>query len=235
MSCNVELTEEETLCLHRYFERVDETEDLSFLYPAEYVAFQRIAGQVCKASAAMLKSNYNKLLEVARQSVGGGVSSEWKAAKATARAAPRTTVPVPSPGVPKFRQPLVAARDALDVPPAEPFIEELLGDCIAAFDAGDAERVLALFSFDARVVSPFHGCQTAREFLSRVVNGANGARLTFHEVRTNVEGRPQALGYFLYDGWRTNQDDRVMEDVDVFDLVLNIDSWGTSIQSMIVL
>jgi hypothetical protein len=235
MSCHVELTEEEILCLHQYFQRVDETEDLSFLYPAEYVAFQRIARQVCKASAAMLKSNYNRLIELARQSVGGGASGDWTAPKAASRAMSRTGIAVPVFGVPKSTPSPTVAGDAFAVPPAEPYIEALLRDCVAGFEAGDVEKAIALFSFDARIVSPFRGCQTAREFLSQVVAEAGGARITFHEMRANVEGRPQALGYFLYDGWRTSADDRVMDDVDVFNLVLNVDAWGTSIQSMIVL
>lgn len=235
MSCHVELTEEEILCLHQYFERVNETEDLSFLYPAEYVAFQRIAGQVCKASAAMLKSNYNRLIELARQSVGGGASGDWTAPKANARGMSQPRMDAPAFGAPKSAQLPAIAGDRLAVPAAEPYIEALLRDCVTVFEAGDVEKAFALFSFDARVVSPFRGCQTAREFLSQVVAESGGARITFHEMRANVEGRPQALGYFLYDGWRTSADDRVMDDVDVFNLVLNVDAWGTSIQSMIVL
>ena len=46
MPVNVELTEAETRCLRRYFERFDETEN-AYLHPEEYLAFQRIAGQVC--------------------------------------------------------------------------------------------------------------------------------------------------------------------------------------------
>lgn len=242
MSCNVELTEEETLCLHQYFERVDETEDLSFLHPAEYMAFQRIAGQVCKASSAMLASNYNKLLELARHSVAHGATAGWTSLK-SATCATRRPIEAPKPHEPSSGQ--QSESDSLvdnaapahlerPLPSSETRVEALLRECRAAFETGDLDKAVALFARDARIVSPFHGCQTARAFLSRIVAASGGARLTFHDIRTNVEGRPQALGYFLYDGWRSDPDDAA-EDVDVFNVVLNIDSASTGIRSMIIL
>lgn len=242
MSCNVELTEEETLCLHQYFERVDETEDLSFLHPAEYMAFQRIAGQVCKASSAMLESNYNKLLELARHSVAHGATAEWTSLKsATCATRPPIEAPKshePSPGQQMASDSLVnnvaCAHLERTLPSGETRVEALLRECRAAFETGDLDKAVALFLRDARIVSPFHGCQTAHAFLPGIVAASGGARLTFHDIRTNVEGRPQALGYFLYDGWRPDPNDAA-EDVDMFNVVLNIDSASTGIQSMIIL
>jgi len=242
MSCNVELTEEETLCLHQYFERVDETEDLSFLHPAEYMAFQRIAGQVCKASSAMLESNYNKLLELARHSVAHGATAEWTSLKAATCATRRPIAapnsPEPSPAPHLASDSLVSDVDAAclerTLASSETRVETLLRECRVAFETGDLDKAVALFALDARIVSPFHGCQTARAFLSRIVAASGGARLTFHDHRTNVEGRPQALGYFLYDGWRSDPDDAA-EDVDVFNVVLNIDAASTRIRSMLIL
>ena len=233
MSCNVELTEEETLCLHQYFERVDETEDLSFLHPAEYLAFQRIAGQVCKASSAMLESNYNKLLELARHSVAHGATAEWASLK-SATCATLRPIQAPTPRVSSPERQLALPDDALAVPSAKPRVEALLRECRAAFETGNLDKAIALFARDARIVSPFRGCETAHAFLPRIFAASGGARLTFHEIRTNVEGRPQALGYFLYDGWRSDPDDAA-EDVDVFNVVLNIDAASTGIQSMIIL
>jgi hypothetical protein len=72
VACNFELTEDEALVLFEYFERFDETEDLSFLHPAEYLALQRIAGQVCKATSGMFKQNYGELVAAARGRIAAG-------------------------------------------------------------------------------------------------------------------------------------------------------------------
>jgi hypothetical protein len=136
---------------------------------------------------------------------------------------------MPSPG-----QQLAPPGDPPAIPSAERHVEALLRECRAAFETGDLDTAVALFARDARIVSPFRGCQTAHAFLPRIVAASGGARLTFHDIRTNVEGRPQALGYFLYDGWRSDPDDAA-EDVDVFNVVLNIDATSTRIQSMIIL
>lgn len=43
---NLTITEDEALVLGEYFNRFDDTGDLSFRHPAEYLALQRIAGQI---------------------------------------------------------------------------------------------------------------------------------------------------------------------------------------------
>lgn len=232
MSCNVELTEEETLCLHRYFERVDETEDLSFLHPAEYMAFQRIAGQVCKASSAMLRSNYNKLLELARHSVAHGATVEWATLK-SATSATHRQAQAPEPRVSGPDQSWALQDDPPAAPSAESRVEALLRECREAFETGDLDKAVALFARDATIVSPFGGYESAHAFLPCIVAAPGGARLTFHELRTNVEGRPQALGHFLYAGQGSDPNDAA-EDVDVFNVVLNVDAASTGIRSMII-
>jgi len=236
MPFNVELTEEETLCLHRYFERVDETEDLSFLNPAEYLAFQRIAGQVSRASTAVLKSSQDKLLDVARESVVRGFGGETPVPRFSGRVANQITAPF-STHPPSPRCEASTPADGESDAPSPVFRAEVVAlECMAAFETGDLDKVIGLFSVDARVVSPFLGCLTARDFLPKVIGNSNRARLTLHDVLTNREGRPQAMGYFLYSGWQSGKrGDASAERHGVFNYVLNIDPAGRSIQSMIVL
>lgn len=63
----IEITEAETLVLFEYFERFDETDDLSFVHPAEYIALQKIAGQICKGTSAMFQASYKEQLIKARK------------------------------------------------------------------------------------------------------------------------------------------------------------------------
>ena len=233
MSCNVELSPEETLCLHQYFERVDETEDLSFRYPAEYMAFQRIAGQVCMASAAMLQENYDRLLKTARPSI----ARDKPQAPSSPEFAPRTRTHAIARGTPAGTA-CLASRALVDASVAiladESREEILLREVRVAFELGDVAAAASLFARDARVVSPFRGCDIARDFLTDVVSAAGGARLAFHEVRTNVEGRRQAHGTFVYDGWRSDEGE-IAGDADAFDVVVNIEAESARIQSMIVM
>jgi hypothetical protein len=236
MSFNVELTEEETLCLHRYFERVDETEDLSFHNPAEYLAFQRIAGQISRASSKVLKTSHDKLLDVARRAVMRGFGGDIPAPMFSRRLASQITAPCSS-HPPAPRQETSASADDTSEAPSAAFRAEAVAlQCMAAFDTGDVDKIIDLFSMDARVVSPFLGCLTARKFLPKVMGTSSRARLTFHDVLTNREGRPQALGYFLYGGWQTDKrGDAAVERHGVFNYVLNIDPSARCIHSMIVL
>ncbi len=68
----VRLTEDEALVLFEYFERFDETDDLRFRHPAEYVALQRVAEQVVKGSPAAIRKDYDTLLSEARERVAAG-------------------------------------------------------------------------------------------------------------------------------------------------------------------
>ena len=69
---NIEITEEESLVLFEFFERLDDTDELYFVHSAEYIALQNIAGQVCKGSSAMFQDNYREQLEKARYNIAKG-------------------------------------------------------------------------------------------------------------------------------------------------------------------
>jgi len=215
MPVNVELTDQETRCLQRYFERVDQTEDLTFLHPEEYLAFQRIAGVVCSAGIADG--------DIARSILWYGQRDETaNVGDVVASGDSRSVLASASPDV-------VADTDVAVV--ADSAVRALVTECIRAFDSGDPAAVLALFADDARAYSPFLGYGSARDFVASVV-GSVGARLTLHDVLTNREGRPQAVGYLLLEGWCDGEQGSAGE---VFYYVLNIDASRNVVRSMIVL
>ena len=72
----LKISEDEALVLFDYFSRFDETDDLSFRHPAEYIALQRLAGQVDKTTSAMFKPQYRQLLTAARQRIAAGFEGE---------------------------------------------------------------------------------------------------------------------------------------------------------------
>ncbi len=51
----LQIPEDEALVLFAYFSRFDETGDLSFRHPAEYIALQRLAGQIDQTTPAMFR------------------------------------------------------------------------------------------------------------------------------------------------------------------------------------
>jgi hypothetical protein len=87
---------------------------------------------------------------------------------------------------------------------------------VAALQAGDAEKTLALFAADAWVQSPLFGRMSAREFFPRVVAASSAAELTVHDVLVSAEGRPRAVGYFLYEWWLRDGSKVAFECADVF-------------------
>lgn len=70
------ISEDEALVLGEYFNRFDDTYDLSFRHPAEYIAFQRIAGQVDATTPAFFDRNYDELLRLARARIAQGFEGE---------------------------------------------------------------------------------------------------------------------------------------------------------------
>jgi hypothetical protein len=231
MSFNVELTEEETLCLHRYFERVDETEDLAFRHPSEYLALQRVARQICSAGAMKLSRNYEQLRALAR-----GFIRPWKSlvaanpgfahAGSSIGAGPSRHGANPREFAPDEAG-FAAVSDVSDV-------RSIVEACVAAFEQGDVQTLAALFADDAHVFSPFFGYQSAREFLMAIMNASGSVRLTLHGIADNIEGRPQALGYFLREE-RPGVVEASGDSGEVFYYALNLDASGSTIQSMIIL
>ena len=95
-------------------------------------------------------------------------------------------------------------------------MREKVQEYLAALEAGDVERVVTLFEPDGRVISPFLGRMTAREFFPKVVEVSSGTKLTVHDILTSAEGQPRAVGYFLYDWWLKDGTKVSFECADVF-------------------
>ncbi len=72
----LKISEDEALVLFEYFERFDQTDELFFRHPAEYIALQRLAGQIDKTTSAMFKPDYEQLLCAARQRIAAGFEGQ---------------------------------------------------------------------------------------------------------------------------------------------------------------
>ena len=71
------IDEDEAVVLFAFFERFDSTEELYFVHPAEYIALQRLSGQIDKTTAAMFAPNYFEILESARERLADGYESDF--------------------------------------------------------------------------------------------------------------------------------------------------------------
>ena len=72
----IKLNEDEAIVLFEYFSRFDDTDSLAFEHAAEYLALQKLSGQINKTTAAMFKPNYIELLEQARSRVADGFEGD---------------------------------------------------------------------------------------------------------------------------------------------------------------
>jgi hypothetical protein len=72
----LKISEDEALVLFEYFARFDETDDLSFRHPAEYLALERLAAQIDKTTSAMFKPEYRQLLASARERIAAGFEGQ---------------------------------------------------------------------------------------------------------------------------------------------------------------
>lgn len=77
----IKLNEDEAIVLFEYFNRFDGTDSLSFEHAAEYLALQKLAGQIDQTTAAMFKPNYKELLEQARSRIAEGFEGEVPGSK----------------------------------------------------------------------------------------------------------------------------------------------------------
>ena len=70
------VTEDEALVLFEFFHRFDETGELEFVHPAEYLALTRLAGEIDKATPAMFDPRFESLLADARERIANGFEGE---------------------------------------------------------------------------------------------------------------------------------------------------------------
>jgi len=66
------ISENQALVLGAFFNRFDETDKLEFAHPAEYLALMNLAGQIDRTTPAFFSSDYESLLENARNRIAEG-------------------------------------------------------------------------------------------------------------------------------------------------------------------
>jgi hypothetical protein len=72
----LEVTEDEALVLFEFFQRFDDTDELSFEHASEYIALLKIIGQIEKTSPAVFSENYEQLLAKARERIAEGFEGD---------------------------------------------------------------------------------------------------------------------------------------------------------------
>ena len=73
---SIKFSEDDALVLFEYLERFDDTDNLSFVHASEYLALQKLHGQLCKTTSAMLRKDYGELLALARSRIAEGFEGE---------------------------------------------------------------------------------------------------------------------------------------------------------------
>lgn len=73
---SIKVNEDEAIVLFEYFNRFDDTDSLAFEHAAEYLALQKLAGQIDQTTSAMFKPNYRQILEQARYPIADGFEGE---------------------------------------------------------------------------------------------------------------------------------------------------------------
>lgn len=74
---NIKISEDEAVVLFEFFERFDDTDELYFVHPAEYISLQHVAGQICKTTSAMFRKDYGTILDEARARLTDGYESDF--------------------------------------------------------------------------------------------------------------------------------------------------------------
>jgi ketosteroid isomerase-like protein len=110
-------------------------------------------------------------------------------------------------------------------------MQEAVHEYFAALEAGDVDKVLALFAVDGWVLSPLLGRMSAREFFPKVARSSRATKLTVYDVLISAAGHPRAVGYFLYEWWLRDGSKVSFECADVF----NFNPSTGRIASMIIL
>jgi hypothetical protein len=88
-------------------------------------------------------------------------------------------------------------------------------------ERGDVAAICALFTPDARIVSPFLGCIQPAPFFAKVSAASGQSRITPIDICVSATGAPRATGYFIYD-WALKDGSSVrFECVDVFEFDVN--------------
>ena len=71
------LSEDEAIVLFELFERFEETNSLKLEHAAEWIAIQKLSGQIDKTTSAMFDPKYDELLKMARERISDGFEDEY--------------------------------------------------------------------------------------------------------------------------------------------------------------
>jgi hypothetical protein len=102
---------------------------------------------------------------------------------------------------------------------------------LQALERSSLEDILALFTADALVESPFLGRLPAAEFFPKVLASSQQSDITIHDILTSARGQRRAVGYFRYDWTLLDGSQVTFECADVFDFAAQEDK----IERMVIL
>ncbi|PMS15508.1 polyketide cyclase [Trinickia dabaoshanensis] len=94
---------------------------------------------------------------------------------------------------------------------------ETISQYLTLLEQGDTEGIVALFTEDAQIYSPFLGWMTPAPFFTKVREASGQSRITPIDTLVSISGNARAIGYFTYD-WGLKDGTQVSFDCcDVFD------------------
>ena len=102
---------------------------------------------------------------------------------------------------------------------------------LGALDRGSLEDILALFTIEATVDSPFLGIMPAAQFFPKVLASSQQSDIITHDILTSVRGHRRAVGYFRYDWTLLDGTLVTFECADVFEFASGEDK----IERMVIL
>jgi len=237
MPLNVEDNDEETACVNRYLERIDELNDPAFEDLGNYVALQRLVEQTAVAANRRTRTRDTFEFPPALESHAAVLDAirNWKTPAMFPLAKVRPQTPRAADVSHGASTGSSATSNANLHDESRARSEAAVRDCIAGFEAGDAARVASLFAARARVVTPFDGSVAASAYLQKVVRRSGGARMTLHQLAEGTLGCVRATGYFLFDGWRRASMVQIDECFNVFNYVLSVDRSSGQLLSLVVI
>ena len=77
----VSLSQDEALVLFEFLARFEESGELSFAHPSEFLALEAVSGQLEKGLVHPLQSDFQTQLEAARRRVAQGFQGEYPGPK----------------------------------------------------------------------------------------------------------------------------------------------------------
>jgi len=96
--------------------------------------------------------------------------------------------------------------------------EKLVREYLSGLEAGDAERILSLFTGDGIVCSPLYGERPAARFFPGLFEDTRNSRITLKGVFEGTSRSPRVAAWFIYD-WTLRDGSPVrFECMDVFEL-----------------